>query len=194
MISYLEHAGKGGRFLATGSGYKTALESKDIPAMHQTFFNSRKLYYIDHNNRCFLHVGFKRNLPFEEQKITDYYWGRSLCQDAVKQAANGEDFTMVPDFKEIYIGYSQTIQRDTDKPLQAFNIYNVDTGAGRLTIMDVETKAYWQYDLTTDFYPGYLTEHKKVRRRRDHMYNYKCDFIRVPNASDIAGNHNNNIF
>ena len=96
-------------------------------------------------------------------KITDYYWDRSLWQDAVKYAASGEDFTMVPDFKEIYIGHTQTIQWETDKPLQAFNIYNIDTGtgeSGRLTIMDIDTKEYWQSDLTLALY-GNLTEHKE---------------------------------
>ena len=164
LVSYLEHAGKSGRFFAKGSGYKTALEANDIPERHRAFFNSQKLYYIDKHNRCFIHAGFKRNLPFHEQKITDYYWDRSLWQDAVKHAANGETFTMVPDFKEIYLGHTQTIQWETDKPLQAFNIYNIDTGAGgpgRLTIMEVETKAYWQSDLTLALYPGNLTEHKE---------------------------------
>jgi serine/threonine protein phosphatase 1 len=163
LISYLEHAGKSGRFFAKGSGYKTALESNDIPETHKAFFNSQKLYYIDNNNKCFVHAGFKRELPFLEQKITDYYWDRSLWQDAVKYAASGEDFTMVPDFKEIYIGHTQTIQWEPDKPLQAFNIYNVDTGtggSGRLTIMDIDTKEYWQSDLTLALY-GNLTEHKE---------------------------------
>ena len=33
----------------------------------------------------------------------------------------------------------------------------IDTGAGwegRLTIMDIETKQFWQSDLVTDLYPG----------------------------------------
>ncbi|MFC3829095.1 MULTISPECIES: hypothetical protein [Niastella] len=34
-----------------------------------------------------------------------------------------------------------------DKPLQAANIYNLDTGGakgGKLTIMDVDSKRFWQ--------------------------------------------------
>jgi serine/threonine protein phosphatase 1 len=34
-----------------------------------------------------------------------------------------------------------------DKPLKVENIYNIDTGAskgGKLTIMDVESKQFWQ--------------------------------------------------
>lgn len=155
LISYLDHAGKSGRYFSRGSGYKTALESNDIPERHKAFFSEQKPYYIDDSNRCFLHGGFKRNLPFHEQKIADYYWDRSLWQDAVKQSTDGGDFTMVPDFKEIYVGHSPTIQWGTDQPLNAFNIYNIDTGAGgpgRLTIMDIETKEFWQSDLTSTLY------------------------------------------
>jgi serine/threonine protein phosphatase 1 len=39
--------------------------------------------------------------------------------------------------------------------MNAYNIWNLDTGAGfkgRLTIMEVETKAYWQSDLLTELY------------------------------------------
>jgi serine/threonine protein phosphatase 1 len=157
LTSYLEHAGKPGRFFAKGSGYKTALESRDIPERHKLFFSRLKPYYIDKDNRCFIHAGFNRNLPFDKQIVTDYYWDRSLWLDAFQHAANSGSFAMVPDFKEIYIGHTHTLQIEPYQPLRAFNIHNVDTGAGsagRLTIMNIETKAYWQSDLTPDLYPG----------------------------------------
>ncbi|ULT39931.1 hypothetical protein KRR40_34415 [Niabella defluvii] len=43
-----------------------------------------------------------------------------------------------------------------NQPLNAFNIWNLDTGAGssgRLTIMDVDTKEYWQSDPLNELYP-----------------------------------------
>ncbi|WP_426667073.1 metallophosphoesterase [Mucilaginibacter sp. McL0603] len=165
LISYLEHAGKSGRFFAKGSGYKTALESRDIPERHKLFFSGLKPYHIDQHNRCFIHAGFNRKLPFHEQKTTDYYWDRNLWRQALEHAENGEPFTMMTVFKEIYIGHTQTTHWETDQPLRAFNIHNLDTGAGgagRLTIMDVETKAYWQSDLTSDLYPGDLMENQKT--------------------------------
>jgi len=149
LISYLDHAGKSGRFFSKGSGYKTALESKDIPDTHKIFFNDQKLYYIDDSNRCFVHAGFKSNLPFHEQRPADYYWDRSLWQEAYKRYINKEAFAVEPDFKEIYIGHTPTTKFGKDKPLKAFNIYNIDTGtgqSGRLTIMDIDTKDYWQSD------------------------------------------------
>lgn len=56
----------------------------------------------------------------------------------------------IPNFKEIYIGHTPTTNWQTDRPMNAFNLYNMDTDAGnggRLTIMDVDTKEYWQSDL-----------------------------------------------
>jgi serine/threonine protein phosphatase 1 len=39
--------------------------------------------------------------------------------------------------------------------MKAANIWNLDTGAGyngKLTIMDIKTKEYWQSDLVTELY------------------------------------------
>jgi serine/threonine protein phosphatase 1 len=62
------------------------------------------------------------------------------------------------DFMEIYIVHTHTTKFNSDKPLNAFNIYNLDIDAGnsgRLTIMDIETKAFWQSDLTSELYKEY---------------------------------------
>jgi serine/threonine protein phosphatase 1 len=64
-------------------------------------------------------------------------------------------FEMATRFREIFIGHTSTTYWDTDKPMNAGNIWNVDTGAGnrgRLTIMEVSTKTYWQSDLVEDLY------------------------------------------
>jgi hypothetical protein len=49
------------------------------------------------------------------------------------------------DCNEIYIGHTPTVNWETDKPMHAINIFNLDTGAqqrGRLTIMDIRTLRY----------------------------------------------------
>ncbi len=46
---------------------------------------------------------------------------------------------------------------NTLEPIHACNIWNIDTGAGwsgKLTIIDVDSKKYWQSDLTPDIYGG----------------------------------------
>lgn len=80
--------------------------------------------------------------------------------------------------EEIYIGHTATTNwsykhngvlriKDTTNPdckvgkrittpIQACNVWNMDTGGGfggKLTIMDIDTKKYWQSDLLTDLYP-----------------------------------------
>ncbi|MBM3246586.1 MAG: hypothetical protein FJZ13_04585, partial [Candidatus Omnitrophica bacterium] len=42
---------------------------------------------------------------------------------------------------------------NTLQPIHVCNVWNIDTGAGwsgKLTIMDVDTKEYWQSDLSPD--------------------------------------------
>jgi serine/threonine protein phosphatase 1 len=158
LSSYLDHVGKSGRLFSTGSGFKTAMESKDIPASHKEFFSNQRPYYIDDEQRCFVHAGFNATQPFYAQKTEDYYWDRSLWEEALHCHENNEHFSIKADFKEIYIGHTPTTKSGTDLPINLFNIYNLDTGAGhtgRLTIMDIDTKNFWQSDLTSDLYDGY---------------------------------------
>lgn len=159
LISYLKYAEKEGRYFASGSGYKSALESTDVPQSHQGFFANQKHYYIDSKRRCFVHGGFKRKLPFKEQDPKDYYWDRTLWAEAQESKGldlSAKEFYMASRFKEIYIGHTPTTHQDTDQPMKCYNIFNIDTGAGhsgRLTILDVDTKDYWQSDKITELYP-----------------------------------------
>lgn len=156
LISYLKCAGKEGRYFSTGSGFKTSLISSDIPDTHKAFFRNQQLYHIDKENRCFVHGGFERHIPFIEQRESKYYWNRNLWQGALQQQQNGgEAFDTETEFKEIFIGHSPTTHWGTDQPLTAFNITNLDTGAGhsgRLTVMDVDTKEFWQSDPLPELY------------------------------------------
>ncbi|MEJ7559806.1 MAG: metallophosphoesterase [Pedobacter sp.] len=158
LSSYLKHVKKSGRFFLKGAGYKSALEPKDIPESHKTFFSNQVPYYIDEEQRCFVHAGFNASLPFLAQDPENYYWDRSLWEEALHCQEYQEQFSIEADFKEIYIGHTPTTKTHSDQPLSAFNIYNLDTGAGnsgRLTIMDIDTKEFWQSDLTSDLYEGY---------------------------------------
>lgn len=171
LLSYLHHAGKTGQFFATRSGYKTALVSGDIPQSHQEFFNRQQRYYIDDDQRCFVHAGFNRHLAFDKQKTEDFYWDRTLWSEALhahtfnRNITTSADFFNGTSFSEIYIGHTPTTKFDTDKPLQALNIFNLDTGAGhsgRLTIMNVATKEYWQSDPLPELYPHNFRQPSQV--------------------------------
>jgi len=60
-------------------------------------------------------------------------------------------------FSEIYIGHTPTLYYDIDVPMQAANVWNIDTGAafkGKLSVIDIDTKEYWQSDPVPGLYPG----------------------------------------
>ncbi len=151
--SYATNVGKTPIIKKTRLGYKTSFNSDDVPLSHKHFFESQRLYYIDINNNCFVHAGFNPFQPFHEQPASIYYWDRILWQSAMnwqtktKHSSDIEPFELVTKFNNIFIGHTNTMLWGIDKPLKADNIYNIDTGAskgGKLTIMDVESKRFWQ--------------------------------------------------
>lgn len=151
--SYATKAGKTPVIRKSRQGYKTSFNSDDIPSSHKQFFESQISYYIDTNNNCFVHAGFNQFQPFHQQTSSIYYWDRTLWQSAMnwqtkaKHDSQIEPFKIVTKFNNIFIGHTNTMKWGIDKPLQAANIYNLDTGGakgGKLTIMDVESKCFWQ--------------------------------------------------
>ena len=59
-------------------------------------------------------------------------------------------------YSEIYIGHTPTINFYKDKPMNAVNVWNIDTGAaftGRLSAIDIDTKDIFQSDTLQDLYP-----------------------------------------
>ncbi len=144
-----------------------------IPDNHVKFFRTQLPYYIDEENRCFVHGGFNRHFTMKENQANcDYmfWWDRDLWMSALSFQSLydgnfnklGEPdielkFKMKENFKEVFIGHTATVNWKTDKPMLAANIWNLDTGAGfkgKLTIMDVDTKEYWQSDLVSELYPN----------------------------------------
>ncbi|HXB29036.1 MAG TPA: metallophosphoesterase [Puia sp.] len=160
-LSYLKLTGRE-RFIKRGrDGYKTALDAKDIPRSHREFFKSQLLYHIDDENNCYVHAGFNRFLSFTMQKPETFYWDRELWLAALDYQTMKDQNPAIGPFinfcecNEIYIGHTPTVNWGTDKPMHAVNIFNMDTGArqgGRLTIMDIRTKEYWQSDVVEELY------------------------------------------
>lgn len=146
----------------------TNLNFKDIPENHKEFFSKQINYYIDDEKRCFVHGGFNRHCPINQQNPPYiYYWDRDLWLSALSYKAMEKGlvmkdeeelkFKIKDDFNEIYIGHTSTTNWNTTEPMQAANIWNLDTGCGgkgKLTIMDINTKEYWQSDLVTTLYPN----------------------------------------
>lgn len=132
---------------------------------HRNFFNQLDYYYIDDKNRLFVHGGFKdpKGVKYESD-LSVLHWDRSLLDSAYKVSYKNrnspEDLKKykpkrLNNYKEIFIGHTPTLMFATDQPVNFYNLWNIDTGAGsngRLTIMDVNTKEYWQSDLLTELY------------------------------------------
>ncbi|WP_424963675.1 metallophosphoesterase [Ekhidna sp.] len=123
---------------------------------HHSFLRDQKDYYIDQKNRLFIHAGYTNpEGPEYEDPSSKCYWDRSLWSDAMEARLSGQQPDRFKIFEEIYIGHTPTINWQEDTPMQAFNIWNLDTGAGwngKLTVMDIATKEYWQSDPANDLY------------------------------------------
>lgn len=141
----------------------TNLISEDIPKSHIEFFEKQRLYYIDDENRCFVHGGFNRHQLFDWIEAFEpytFYWDRDLWMSALSHSQIDKEFKIKENFKEVYIGHTSTINWKTDLPMSAANnrIWNLDTGCGfngKLTIMDINSKEYWQSDNLRELYPNW---------------------------------------
>ena len=157
ISSYLKNSKSDGVILSSRRGHKTSLNTSDIPLSHKEFFKKQQLYHIL-DNRCFMHAGFDRFLPFEQQREADFYWNRDLWKDLLAYQERGGDwsnFELSTSFDEIYIGHTPTLDQGTDQPMTIHQTTNMDTGVrhgGRLSIMDITTKEYWQSDPAETLY------------------------------------------
>ena len=132
---------------------------------HKAFWKNQIDYHIDDENRLFIHggwdymEGFPRGAMLQVNAgsiAKECHWDRSLLEGA--RSAFGDKnrkgkFKALEQFKEIYIGHTAM----NGEPKQFGNLWNLDTGAGwngQLTIMDIDTKEFWQSDFTTVLHPG----------------------------------------
>lgn len=135
----------------------------NVPPKHRKLFDRAHNWYTDGHGRLFLHGGLDiRTLSPRNSDINKLRWDRELWSSAVLVAhLVGEEQAMnikIGEFDEIFIGHTATTHMAPDmEPVRACNVYNLDQGAGwdgKLTIMDVETKEFWQSDVVTELYPG----------------------------------------
>ncbi|MFS4454548.1 metallophosphoesterase family protein [Maribacter sp. 2304DJ31-5] len=149
----------GGR--ATMTSYNGT--DNDSKNKHIRFFEQLRNYYLDKENRLFLHAGFTnlKGIDFEYFTKT-FYWDRTLWELALSlNPALDKDDMYYPKrlthYKEIYIGHTPVTRMGMTTPQNRANVWNIDTGAafkGPLTAMNVETKEYWQSDAVHTFYPN----------------------------------------
>jgi len=127
-------------------GEETIKSFKDYPLGFHDFCKTLIPYYIDEENRIFLHGGFSPTAPIEEHSEEHLMWDRDLYYHVLKAKKRGE--SKVSPYKEIFIGHTPTTYlTGSTEPINILNLWCMDTGkvyGGKLTLMDVNTKEYWQ--------------------------------------------------
>lgn len=149
------HGGK-----STIDAYKKVSQSTINQHIH--FLASLTDYHIDAQNRLFVHAGFsnQKGVNFEYFK-ENLYWDRTLWEMviALNPDLKTSDLfypTRLKQYQEIYIGHTPTTRIGHFTPVLKANVWNIDTGAafnGSLTLMNVETKEFWQSDPLSTLYP-----------------------------------------
>jgi len=136
--------------------------SKEDKKEHLTFFEAMPLYYLDTENRLFLHAGFTSPHGIDKEVIKEtFYYDRTLWEMVFVMDSNiTKDSLVYPKrikhYSEIYIGHTPTTNFNEMVPMNRQNVWNIDTGAafkGKVTAMDVNTKKYVQSDDLPSLYP-----------------------------------------
>jgi serine/threonine protein phosphatase 1 len=155
-LQWFNHGGE-----ATVNAYATVPDAKK--KKHIEFLRSLQNYYLDDQNRLFIHAGFTNiNGITHEYFPKLFYWDRTLWETALALNENldinnlhyPKRFTL---YKEIYIGHTPVTRIEQTIPIQKACIWNVDTGAafnGPLTIMDIDSKEFWQSEIVSSLYPN----------------------------------------
>jgi len=130
---------------------------------HLNFFENLKMYHLDTENRLFLHAGFTSMHGVERETYPHKFctdrtlWEMALAMD-LKIEKNSSNYPKrLQHYNEIYIGHTPTTNYGETTPMHAINIWNVDTGAafkGKVTALNINTKAYFQSDELPMLYPN----------------------------------------
>lgn len=147
-----------------GEATITAYQNKDKNTIlkHICFLESLIDYHLDDKNRLFIHAGFTNMNGVDFEYFPNlFFWDRTLWETAL--ALNKEMKTTdlaypkrLTLYNEIFIGHTPVTRIGKTVPIQMANVWNIDTGAafkGRLTIMDVDSKEFWQSENLDTLYP-----------------------------------------
>jgi serine/threonine protein phosphatase 1 len=123
-------------------------------------FFDKGVYFYEEDERLYVHGGFNWHRDVRDQMPSDLMWDRHLWATANMWAeweGKGLESNMVKSYNEVFIGHTSTCFENPDmKPVNHVNVWNLDQGAGyegKLTIMNVDTKEYWQSDIVSELYP-----------------------------------------
>jgi serine/threonine protein phosphatase 1 len=154
------------------SGISTNFEPRHMPKSHRDFFINQIDYYIDKDNRLFVHGGYDPLEPFEQQTRMTFLWDRELIERQayyLEMGSEPEKYPDVNDFKRVFIGHTPTIifKMSVDKlspiwlpggvpftePMYMGQLVDLDTGCcfgNKLSLIDIsddENHILYQSDL-----------------------------------------------
>jgi serine/threonine protein phosphatase 1 len=166
--SYIRYAQRDIPVYGQQGAWNIPLTYLDIPSTHVDFWYGLHDYYIDDKNNLFVHGGIDRHRTITQQPRSHFWWDRDFFMSAMSyEASRVKDkypFKIKDNFNEVFIGHTTTeswyypgTKIPITTPIHAANVWNLDTGAGwsgKLTIMDVNTKDYWQSDTVKSLYPN----------------------------------------
>ena len=142
--AWLHHGGQ-----ATVSAYE---RRPDLLEKHIEFLKNARPYYLDENNKLFVHAGIRPGTPINETPEDVLIWDRNFWYSQYAGRNDGKEYN------EVYIGHTPTINfKGLRVPIIRRNTILLDTGAaftGPLTIMDIETKEFWQTQEVRRLYPN----------------------------------------
>lgn len=137
--------------------------SKEEKQEHLAFFQALQMYHLDEENRLFLHAGFTSMHGVEKESYPHKFctdrtlWEMALALDKKIEVITANNYPKrLQHYHEIYIGHTPTTNYNEEFPMNAANIWNVDTGAafkGKVTALNIETKAFYQSDALPSLYP-----------------------------------------
>lgn len=144
--------------------------SKPEKEKHATFFDALEYFRTDDSGRLFIHAGYTslhgpQYQADPEQCTKDRtLWELAMAADTSLPTNSYRYPRRLKLYKEIYIGHTPTINFDEYEPMNGANVWNIDTGAaftGKLSLIDAETKQFWQSDPVHQLYPGERGRNKK---------------------------------
>ena len=151
----------------TQGGWNTLLSYDfEMPKKHIKFFENANLWMEDEKtNTLFVHGGINPNKSVEENDIKTLLWDRELLncakkkhtKEKIKAHDTKKEFIRpkISQYNEIFVGHTSTSFYGKTEPLHYCNVWLLDTGGGwegKLTIMDFETREFWQSDYVDNLY------------------------------------------
>lgn len=136
----------------------TAHARPKIPAAHHEYLRNAKLWHQE-ADRIFVHGGWDWHSHKHPMASGNYVtWDRDLWGAAIDRGRNGRKRPLTQ-FSEVYIGHTSTTRHTwggSDVPCNYCEVWNLDQGAGwegKLSLMDIDTKQFWQSDVVKTLYP-----------------------------------------